>query len=81
MSVTLGSLYLTVHLFGYTTTERAYTKYENWNQCVNSLEIKAKSAQRDPNNQVTFEPKNGYLAIGNESTYKVEKHMCREDKG
>lgn len=80
MSVTLGSLYLTVHLFGYTTTERATTKYENWNQCVNSLEIKAKSAKRDTNNEVTFEPANGYLAISNKETYKVERHMCRVDK-
>lgn len=79
MSVTLGSLYLTVYLFGYTTTERQYTPFASWNQCVNSLEIKAKRAKRDPRNQVTFDKKDGYLGISNKSAYTVEKHECRED--
>ena len=79
MSVTLASVYITVHLFGIPTSEKVNQSFGTWGKCVSWLESQAKRAKTDSNNNVTLLSKNGYLAISNQTTYKVEKHMCVED--
>lgn len=78
MSVTMASVYLTIHLFG-TTTKRTETQpFENMNQCVNSLEIRYHKYAKDTQYQTTFDREQGYLAISNLSDKTIQRHQCQE---
>lgn len=72
----MSSIYLTVHLFGFMTTENEYKVYESRNHCVNSLEIhKAKFSDKE-RYDVTFDKANAYLKISDKQDKSIQIHQC-----
>lgn len=79
MSVVMASVYITVHLFGFTDTTRDTKQYANWNQCVNSLEIYEAKHHNKPNLEITFDREKGFLKISNTSDKTIEAHQCQKE--
>jgi hypothetical protein len=79
MSVTMASVFVTVHLFGFASTNKSYEKYDNWNQCVNSLEIQEAKFHNKPNHQITFDRERGYLAISDHQAKTLQRHQCQKE--
>jgi hypothetical protein len=79
MSVTMASVVLSVHLFGIVSTEKFTKQYDNWNQCVNSLEIHEAKFHNKQNMQTTLDRELGYLAISDHDEKVIQKHQCQKD--
>lgn len=79
MSVTMASVYIAVHLFGTATKQTSEQKFDNWNQCVSSLEIHESKFRNKPNFQITLDRERGYLAISDHREKTVETHQCSKE--
>lgn len=79
MSVTMASLYVTVHLFGFMTKEVVNTSFKTMPQCVNSLLIKKAKYDKDPSYVVLYSESKQALKISRESNHTIQLHQCNED--
>lgn len=77
MSVTMASLYITVHLFGIVQREQINTPYQTMDECVSVLKHHSERYSNNPRYQVTLNKENGYLAISDQVDKKIETHTCR----
>lgn len=76
MSVTMASLYITVHLFGFLQKEQISTPYKTMGECVTVLEHHSERYSNNPRYQVTFNKEKAYLAISDNVEKKIETHNC-----
>lgn len=79
MSVTMASIYITVHLFGFVTKTTETKPYESMSKCVNSLEIHASRFKSNKRIEVQFSRSAGTLKISDTVDKTIAIHKCQSD--
>lgn len=75
--VFMASLFISVKMFGFISTNRTETEYKTWDQCVNALDIKYAKVRNKEKIEVIYVRDRGYLSIANKNDYTKQIHTCQ----